>query len=212
MTKPSNIPQFNFFNLHPQLFIGNASDRYAGWLGQIFSPEKYEGRITRRVKNLEKNSYIEEVLPIDSVKEYFEHFPILEIDYTFYRLTLDDHGRPRPTNNYELLQRYKKYLKPDDRLILKVPQVTMAQKLRQGKNFIQNANYLNPDIFTRQFYEPANEILGANLHGFIFEQEYQRKVDRVPVEQLAREFDMTNFSRKFPPTNAIIWKLGRQII
>ena len=184
---PTTLSHFNFLNLHPRLFIGTASDRYAGWLGQIYTPEKYQGRITRRTKNLEKNSYIEEVLPIDSVKEYFEHFPVLEIDYTFYRLLLDEQGRP--TNNYELLKNYKQYLKPDDRLILKVPQVIMAQKLRQGKSFIQNANYLNPDIFTRQFYEPANEILGGNLQGFIFEQEYQRKQDRMPVEQLAGELD-----------------------
>jgi uncharacterized protein YecE (DUF72 family) len=183
--KASTISQFNFLTLHPNLYIGTASDRYAGWLGQIYTPEKYEGRIIRRTKNLEKHSYVEEVLPIDSVKEYFEHFPVLEIDFTFYRLILDEHGRP--INNYELLQRYKQYLKADDRLILKVPQVIMAQKLRQGKSFIHNANYLNPAIFTRQFYEPANEILGNNLHGFIFEQEYQRKQDRVPVEQLAGE-------------------------
>jgi uncharacterized protein YecE (DUF72 family) len=184
---PPTTSQFNFHNLHPHLFIGTASDRYASWLGQIYTPEKYSGRITRRTKNLEKNSYIEEVLPIDSVKEYFEHFPVLEIDYTFYRLLLDEHGRP--TNNYELLKNYKQYLKPDDRLILKVPQAIMAQKLRQGKNYIQNDNYLNPDIFIRQFYEPANEILGSNLQGFIFEQEYQRKQDRVPVELLSGELD-----------------------
>jgi uncharacterized protein YecE (DUF72 family) len=181
------IPNFNFLSLHPHLFIGTASDRYAGWLGQIYTPEKYNGRIIRRTKNLDKHSYVEEVLPIDSVVKYFEHFPVLEIDYTFYRLLLDEQGRP--TNNYELLQRYRQYLKPENRLILKVPQVIMAQKLRQGKSFIQNANYLNPDIFSRQFYEPANEILGDNLHGFIFEQEYQRKQDRVPVEQLAGELD-----------------------
>ena len=65
----------------------------------------------------------------------------------------------------------------------------MAQKLRQGKGYLQNPNYLNPDIFTRQFYEPANEILRDNLHGLIFEQEYQRKQARVPVEQLAGELD-----------------------
>jgi len=173
--------QFHFLSLHPHLFVGTASDRYAGWLGQIYTPEKYEGRIVRRTKNLEKDSYIEEVLPIDSVVEYFEHFPVLEIDYTFYRLLLDEHGRP--TNNYELLKNYQQYLRADDRIILKVPQVIMAQKLWQGKNYIQNANCLNPDIFTRQFYEPANEILGGNLHGFIFEQEYHRKQDRLPVEQ-----------------------------
>ena len=108
---PTTTSHFNFLSLHPRLFIGTASDRYAGWLGQIYTPEKYQGRITRRTKNLEKNSYIEEVLPIDSVKEYFEHFPVLEIDYTFYRLLLDDQGRP--TNNYELLRNYQQYLKPD---------------------------------------------------------------------------------------------------
>jgi uncharacterized protein YecE (DUF72 family) len=190
----STTSHFNFQSLHPRLFIGTASDRYAGWLGQIYTPEKYQGRITRRTKNLDKNSYVEEVLPIDSVKEYFEHFSVLEIDFTFYRLLLDEQGRP--TNNYELLQRYKQYLKPDDRLILKVPQVIMAQKLRQGRSFIQNANFFNPDIFSRQFYEPSNEILGSNLQGFIFEQEYQRKLDRIPVEQLAGELD--KFFRAIP--------------
>ena len=102
----ANIAQFKFRDLHPRVFLGTASDRYAGWLGQIYTPEKYEGRITRRVKNLEKNSYVEEVLPIDSVVEYFEHFPVLEIDFTFYRLLLDEQGRP--TVNYELLKNYKK--------------------------------------------------------------------------------------------------------
>lgn len=183
----ANISNFNFLSIHPNLFIGTSSDRYAGWLGQIYTPEKYQGWITRRTKNLEKNSFIEEVLPIDSVKEYFEHFPVLEIDFSFYRLLLNEQGRP--TNNYELLKKYKQYLKPEDRIILKVPQVIMAQKLRQGKSFIQNANCLNPDIFTRQFYEPAIEILGDSLRGFIFEQEYQRKQDRLPVEQLAGELD-----------------------
>ena len=130
---------------------------------------------------------MEEVLPIDSVVEYFEHFPVLEIDFTFYRLLLDDQGRQ--TINYELLKNYKSYLKADDRLILKVPQAIMARKLRQGKNYIKNAAYLNPEIFIRQFYEPANDTLGANLKGFIFEQEYHRKQDRLPVEQLADELE-----------------------
>jgi uncharacterized protein YecE (DUF72 family) len=185
--KTADLAQFKFRDLHPQVFLGTASDRYAGWLGQIYTPEKYDGRITRRVKNLEKHSYVEEVLPLDSVVEYFEHFPVLEIDFTFYRLLLNEQGRPTP--NYELLKNYKSYLGVADRLILKVPQAIMAQKLRQGKNYIQNAAYLNPEIFTRQFYVPANDTLGANLQGFIFEQEYQRKQDQKPVEQLADELD-----------------------
>jgi len=185
--KTADLAQFKFRDLHPQVFLGNASDRYAGWLDQIYTPEKYDGRITRRVKNLEKHSYVEEVLPLDSVVEYFDHFPILEIDFTFYRLLLDE--QERPTANYDLLKNYKSYLGAADRLILKVPQAIMAQKLRQGKNYIQNAAYLNPEIFTRQFYVPANDTLGANLQGFIFEQDYHRKQDQKPVEQLADELD-----------------------
>jgi len=90
---------------------------------------------------------VEEVLPIDSVKEYFEHFLALEIDYTFYRLLLNEKGRP--TNNYELLKNYTQYLKPEDRLILKVPQIIMAQKLRQGRSFVQNANYVTLQLTER---------------------------------------------------------------
>jgi hypothetical protein len=44
-------------------------------------------------------------------------------------------------------------------------------------------------IFTTQFYEPAVNLLGASLTGFIFEQEYQRKEDRVPVKAMALALD-----------------------
>lgn len=192
--KLADLKHYKFRDLHPQVFFGTASDRYAGWLGQIYTPDNYEGRITRRGKNLEKHSYVEEVLPLDSVVEYFDHFPVLEIDFTFYRLLLDAQGRP--TSNYQLLKNYKGYLEADDRLILKVPQALMARKIRQSKNYLPNADYLNPDIFVRQFYEPANDILGANLRGFIFEQEYQRKQDQKPVEQIANELD--GFFRAIP--------------
>ena len=86
--------EFHFHRLHPLIRIGTASDRYAGWLGQIYSEERYKGRITRRHKVLRDSSLIEEVLPVDSVEEYFEHFPVLEIDFTFYRPLLDQNGNP----------------------------------------------------------------------------------------------------------------------
>ena len=49
--KVADLKQFKFRNLHPRVILGTASDRYAGWLGQIYTPEKYEGRIARRMKN-----------------------------------------------------------------------------------------------------------------------------------------------------------------
>jgi uncharacterized protein YecE (DUF72 family) len=164
-----------------------ASDRYAGWIGQIYSEGRYEKKINHRTHKIGEKTFTEEVLPVESVGEYFEHFPILEIDYTFYRLLLDKNGKPTP--NYFTLKEYQQYLKKDDQVILKVPQLICARRIRQGGKFIENEAYLNPEIFTHQFYKPAIDILGSNLRGFIFEQEYQPKKERIEIEEMAKSLD-----------------------
>lgn len=183
----SQMDNFSFREFHPQILIGTASDRYAGWLGQIYSPDRYAGRITQRTKVIAGRTFVEKVLPVDSVEEYFEHFPVLEIDFTFYRPLLDQHGQQ--TQNYQALKAYAQHLKDGDRIILKVPQMITAQKFHRGDQYTENPAYLNPKIFTDQFYEPAIKLLGPYLTGFIFEQEYQRKEDRVPVKVMAQALD-----------------------
>ena len=59
-------------------------------------------------------------------------------------------------------------MKDGDFVLLKAPQIIIARKLRRGSVFVENENYLNADIFTKQFYESAMEILGPCLHGFIW--------------------------------------------
>ena len=115
---------FHFHQIHSLIKIGTASDRYAGWVGQIYSEKRYQGRINRRSKVIGGQSLDEEVLPVDSVEEYFEHFPVLEIDFTFYRPLLDKSGKP--TQNFLVLQKYCGHLKGEDHLLLKVPQVITA--------------------------------------------------------------------------------------
>ena len=39
-----------------------ASDRYAGWIGQIYSKERYKKEITRRTHKIGDNSFSEEIL------------------------------------------------------------------------------------------------------------------------------------------------------
>lgn len=189
-----NLDKFEFRGLHPNLLIGTASDRYAGWIGQIYSAARYANRITERKHTVGGKSFVEKVLPVDSVQEFFEHFPVLEIDYTFYRLLLDENGSP--TQNGWVLSEYKRYLKEEDRVILKVPQVICARKLRRSGKLIENEMYLNPKIFTNQFYKPAIEILGPNLGGFIFEQEYHLKKDRIPINEFVESLD--TFFNKVP--------------
>jgi uncharacterized protein YecE (DUF72 family) len=67
--------------------------------------------------------------------------------------------------------------------------VIFARRIRRGGKFIDNEAYLNPEIFTRQFYNPSIEILGPRLTGFILEQEYQPKKDRVEAEKMAESLD-----------------------
>ncbi len=185
--RDSALKNFKFRNLHPNIFLGTASDRYAGWVGQVYSENRYEKSITRRVKKVGGRTFTEEVLPVESVREYFQHFRILELDFTFYRPLIDSEGKP--TQNFHLLRLYRKYVNNEDRLLLKVPQIIFAKKLFRNNAYIDNDTYLNPEIFNRQFYEPAVEILGPCLHGFVFEQEYQKKQDRISPEKQAEELD-----------------------
>jgi hypothetical protein len=189
------IERFLFRDLHPDLMLGTASDRYEGWMGQIYTKESYRGRITSRKKTVGGQHIDERTLPVDSVLEYFEHFSFLEVDFTFYRGLLDDNGTP--TSNYHVLSTYGKYLKEGDLLILKVPQVICARGIWKGGEFQRNPSYLSPDIFVTQFYKPALQILGGHIEGFLFEQEYHGKKERISPEAHADE--LSGFFSALPP-------------
>ena len=194
MSEKLDLQKFRFRGIHPLISIGTASDRYAGWIGQIYTEGRYTQGITQRPHKVGDKTFVEKVLPVESVQEYFEHFPVLEIDYTFYRLLRDAKGNP--TQNDHVLSEYKRYMRGEDLLVLKVPQVICARKVRRGGKRVENEDYLNSEVFTKQFYKPAIEILGSNLGGFIFEQEYHPKNDRFSLNELAESFN--TFFAKIP--------------
>jgi len=135
-------------------------------------------------RRLAAKTFAEEVLPVESVEEYFRHFRILELDFPFYLPLLD--REENPTRVFHLLHAYRQHLKKGDRIILKAPQVIFARKVFRQDKYIDNEQYLNPRVFIKQFYAPAIELLAPWLEGIVFEQEYQRKDNRVsPVEQAA---------------------------
>jgi uncharacterized protein YecE (DUF72 family) len=193
-TTGSKAKTFLFRDLPQNILIGTASDRYAGWIGQIYTKGRYENGITRRSHKIGEQNFTEETLPVESVAEYFDHFPLLEIDYTFYRPLLESKGSPSP--NFHVLNSYRQQMKKEDLVLLKAPQIIIARKLRRGGAFVENEYYLNADIFTKQFYQPAVEILGPCLNGIIFEQEYHIKNDRIPISKLAKDLD--EFFGKIP--------------
>jgi uncharacterized protein YecE (DUF72 family) len=181
--KGPDVERYCFRGLHPNICVGTASDRYAGWIGQIYSEELYKDRIASRTHNVGGKSFRETVLPVDSLREYFAHFPVLELDYTFYQLLLDPNGKP--TQSFHVLRSYCEHMTDGDSVIVKVPQIVFAQKIRHGSRYLPNETYLNPEIFTHRFYQPATDLVGSRLKGFIFEQEYQRKDERLPASELA---------------------------
>ena len=182
-----SIANFLFRDLHPAVRLGTASDRYAGWLGQIYSPERFTGRISKRSKTVGGRTVTEELLPVESVQEYFQHFSVLELDFTFYSPLLDEHSTPTPTLG--VLETYRKYLHDSDRIIFKVPQTISARKLWRGGKFAENPGYLNAEVFIRKFYEPLSALMGPMLQGLVFEQEYQAKKERTEPEGFVSALD-----------------------
>ena len=118
------IRNFLFRVLPQNILIGTASDRYAGWIGQIYTKGRYEDGISRRSHKVGDQTFTEETLPVESVAEYFAHFPILEIDYTFYLPLLESKGSLSP--NFHVLKSYRQQMKKGDLVLLKAPQIVIA--------------------------------------------------------------------------------------
>lgn len=176
----ARIDAFELRHVHPNLRLGTASDRYAGWIGQIY-PAYYQRTIKTRSRRLEGRTFEERTLPVSSVRDYFAHFDVLELDFTFYRPLREADGRP--TASLFTLQQYALHAPPDAQFLLKAPQQFFAATLRRSRNgtvtYEPNPHYLNAEACRQQFLEPAREVLGTRLLGVIFEQEY-RRVDDSP--------------------------------
>lgn len=191
--EPASLPQrraaverYDLRDLHPRLAFGTASDRYAAWIGQIY-PQRWAEVVEARKKKLGRETIEERQIPILSVREYFEHLSVLELDFTFYRPLLEEDGR-RGTN-YFVLQEYAECAPPDARFLLKAPQAFSARILRRGKDYAENPTYLDARGYADQFVEPALELLGDRLAGVIFEQEYSRVRESPEPEAFVAELD-----------------------
>ncbi len=166
---------YRFRRLHPHLRVGTASDRYGGWIGQVY-PAHYEDEVTTTRRTLGGQSFEERKLPVASVADYFEHFGTLEIDFTFYRPLRDPEGEP--TSTFHVLAQYADAAPPEATFLVKAPQTFFARTLRRsgdgGVRYVDNPDFLDADGYLAQFHAPVQEVLGDRLAGVVFEQEYQR--------------------------------------
>lgn len=181
------VGRYQFRGLHPLLRFGTASDRYAGWAGQIYTEDTWGRFATTRTKTLGRENYIEKTLPVGSTREYFEHFAVVELDFTFYRPLLDASGEP--TSNYFVLEKYADQAPSDAAFVLKAPQAYSARTLRRRGSYVANESYLDAEAYVAQFHEPALRVLGDRLTDIIFEQEYQRVAESPDPDAFVAHLD-----------------------
>lgn len=184
------LHHYDFRNRYPHVRFGTASDRYAGWVGQIYS-DAVAAKAAPRQKVVGGTAFRESVLPADSVAEYFDHFDVLEIDHTFYTPLLAHDGTP--TRTFHTLQAQADAAPEHARFLLKAPEEFVAPGLRRGGRFTHNPAYLDAEAYQQRFLLPARDLLGARLQGIIAEQGYLRKADsprpRAFLAGLDRFFD-----------------------
>ena len=177
---------FDFRALHDRLHFGTASDRFAGWIGTVY-PERWTSEISTRTKKVGGQAFEERLLPIASVEDYFAHFSVLELDFTYYQPLLTEAGEP--TSAYHTLRQYAEHAPNGARFWVKAPQQFASPILRRGKSFEENPEYLDPSGFQTRYLDPLHSLLGDMLAGIIFEQPYSRKKESPPPDVFASELD-----------------------
>lgn len=124
------------------VFIGTSSWKYEGWLGQLYTPARYEYRGKVAAKRFER----------DCLTEYAEVFKTVCIDAAYYTF-------PR----IEYLQGLADQVPDDFRFGLKVTDEITIKKYpnhaRHGAKAGQlNRDFLNAELFTTAFLKPCEEI------------------------------------------------------
>ena len=182
---------YAFRDLHPNLRLGTASDRYAAWMNQVYPLDVWGDRVESRPRKTSRGTFDERLLPVASAEDYFQHFDVVELDFTYYRPLLDAGGKPEP--GYSTLQQYVEHSPPDARFLLKAPAPFFARQRRKTEDgrvqYVPNPTYLDADAYVAGFHAPALDLLGERLAGVLFEQEYTRREASPAPEAFVAELD-----------------------
>ncbi len=137
------------------IYFGTSSWKYPGWMGSIYTPQRYftRGRFSKAKFQAE------------CLAEYAETFPAVCGDFSFYQFPSDDYW-------LRLFSSVPKELQ----FALKVPEEltvkTWPKHLRYGaRGGTENASFLDPELFERMLLKPL-EIHAARVGVLIFEFGY----------------------------------------
>jgi uncharacterized protein YecE (DUF72 family) len=149
------------------IFIGTSSWKYEGWLGQIYTSDRYETRGKLSRKRFES----------ECLAEYAETFPVVCGDFSFYQF-------PSPEYWSKLFSSAPPRLK----FALKVPEQVTAEVFPNHPRYgsragTENEAYLDHDALRALFLEPLR-LHRARLAPLIFEFGARSASSREFVERL----------------------------
>jgi uncharacterized protein YecE (DUF72 family) len=121
-----------------RIFIGTSSWKYDGWLGQIYTRERYFSR----------GKFSQKVFEAECLQEFAETFPIVCGDFSFYQFPTPEFWKKLFAGAPEQLQ-----------FALKVPEEVTVEAFPRHPRYGPRAGrtneaYLNADAFRAQFLEP----------------------------------------------------------
>jgi uncharacterized protein YecE (DUF72 family) len=124
------------------VYIGTSSWKYGGWLGQLYTPSRYEHRGKVARSRFER----------ECLTEYAEVFNTVCVDAAYYSF-------PRP----EYLQGLADQVPDDFQFGFKVTDEITAKRFPNLERFGAragqlNSNFLNADLFTTAFLQPCESI------------------------------------------------------
>ena len=150
------------------IYIGTSSWKYEGWLGQLYTPERYSYRGKVAKSRFEAGC----------LEEYAEVFKTVCVDAGFYRF---------PEERYveklagQVPDGFKLSFKVTDEITLKNFPRHARHGERAGK---PNTNFLNPDLFTKAFLVPLSqhrEKVGVLMFefGHLYKRDFEQGRDFV---------------------------------
>ena len=171
------------------IYVGTSSWKYPGWLGQLYSPERYEYRGKVAKSRFEKNC----------LDEYAEVFPSVCVDASFYRFPGDKYLQGLAD---QVPDGFRFSHKVTDTITIKHFPNHRRHGEFAGKD---NPYYLDANIFLKSFLqplEPHRDKTGIIM--FEFSRFYKRDYEH------GRDFvnDLDEFLGKLPTAD---WDFGVEI-
>jgi uncharacterized protein YecE (DUF72 family) len=120
------------------IYLGGSSWRYEGWLGQIYTPDRYFTRGRFSKKRFEESC----------ISEYAETFPIVCGDFSFYQFPSD-----------QFWQKLFTAAPPHLKFGLKVPEEITCKSFPTHPRYaaragLDNPSFLNAELFEAAFLQP----------------------------------------------------------